>query len=413
MIVTHSPPPLITGFSHAPSSPEAGQQVTFTASASGGSAPYNFSWSFGDKSAASGNSSLHIYTSSGSYMVILTVRDANGGVANSSQTVTVATAPTVSFTYDPVSPETSLPVTFTANLSGGVSPLAFNWSFGDGSFSMTNPASHAYFTSGTFTVTLDATDSNGVNASSSQIIIVAPAFTVGFANSPASPEADQPVTFTATQSGGVGNVSFSWYFGDNSSSTENPATHTYTTSGSFLVSVTATDADGVGTTSNQTVTVAASLGASFTFGPSSPHAGDNITFVSSVSGGIQPYNYFWSFGDSTTSSGSSASHTYQSEGSYLVTLTVTDANNQTANSNETITVKHLDESCHAHADCVWNIFQTANFNAIASSGTALYIFTWIFASFYNPLGLGREIGLPLILAWESLRHRPRTSPSRS
>jgi len=406
LIVTNSPPPLTTGFSHSPSSPEAGQQVTFTASASGGSTPYNFSWSFGDRSAASGNPSLHTYTSSGSYMVIVTVRDVNGGVANSSQTVTVATAPTVSFTYDPVSPETSSPVTFTANLSGG-SPLAFNWSFGDGSFSMTNPASHTYSTSGTFTVTLNATDSDGVNASSSQIIIVAaaPALVVTFTNSPASPEAEQAVTFTATETGGVGNVSLSWDFGDNSSSTENPTTHTYTTSGFYPVSVTAIDANGVSTTSTQTVNVVASLGTIFTFSPSSPHAGDNITFVASTPGGVQPYNYSWSFGDSTTGSGSPVSHTYQSDGSYVVTLTLTDTNNQTANTNETITVKHRDESCHARADCVWNIFQTVNFKAIESSGTALYIFTWIFASFYNPSGLGREIGLPLMLAWESLRHR--------
>jgi PKD repeat protein len=254
-------------------------------------------------------------------------------------------------------------------------------------------------------VTLTATDSDGVNASSSQIITVAPTFTVGFTNSPASLEADQPVIFTATQSGGIGNVSFSWDFGDNSGSIENPARHTYTTSGIFLVSVTATDAVGLSTTSKQTVTVAASLGASFTISPSSPHAGDNITLVGSASGGIQPYNYFWIFGDSTTSSGSSVSHIYQSGGSYTVILTVTDANSQTANANETITVKHLDERCHADADCVWNTLKRVNFNAISSSGTALSIFTSIFASFYNPSGLRREIGLPLMLAWESLRNR--------
>jgi PKD repeat protein len=395
----------MAGLSYSPVSPETGRQLTFTSSASGGVAPYSFSWSFGDGSVATGNPSTHSYASLGSYAVVLIVWDANGDAANSSQTVTVADAPTVSFTYHQASPETSSPVTFSANTTAGVGPFTFGWSFGDSGLSMVNPASHTYSTPGSFTVTLIATDSNGVNASSSQIIVVAPTFTVGFANSPASPEADQPATFTVTESGGVGNVSFTWAFGDNSSSNENPAMHTYTTSGSFLVSVTATDADGVSTTSDQTVTVAASLGASLTFSPSSPHAGDNISFIASASGGIQPYNYSWSFGDSTTGSGSPVSHIYQSDGSYTVALTVTDANNQTANTNETITVKHRDESCHAHADCVWNIFQTVNFNAIESSGAALYIFNWIFASFYNPSGSGGEMGVPLMFAWESLRHR--------
>ena len=254
-------------------------------------------------------------------------------------------------------------------------------------------------------MTLTATDSDGVNASSSQIIVVASTFTVGFAYSPAGPEADQPVTFTATQSGGVGNVSFSWVFGDNSSSTENPTSHTYTTSGSFMVSVTATDADGVSTTSTQTVNVVASLGASLSFSPPSPHAGDNIIFVASATGGVQPYNYSWSFGDSTTGSGSPVSHIYQSDGSYTVILTVTDANNQTASATETIAVKHRDESCHANGDCTGYAAQALDFSVIESSGNELYVFAWIFAYFYNRPGLGREVGLASILAWKSLRHR--------
>ena len=403
--VTRLPPSLATSFSYSPLSPETGQHVEFTGSASGGAAPYAFNWSFADGSVATGNPSLHTYTSSGSYNVTVTVTDANGNVSYSSQAVTVAAVPTVSFTYGPMAPETSSLVTFNARTTGGVGSFTFSWSFGDGNLSVINPASHTYSTPGSFTVTLTATDSDGVNASLSQVIIVAPALTVAFANRPATPEADQPVTFTATQSGGVGNVSLSWDFGDNSSSTENPTSHIYTTSGSLMVSVTATDADGVSTTSTQTVNVVASLGASLTFSPSSPHAGDNIIFVASATGGVQPYNYSWSFGDSTTGSGSPVSHIYQSDGSYTVILTVTDANNQTANTNETITVKHRDESCHANADCTGYAAQTLDFSAIASSGNALYIFTWIFAYFYNPPGLGREIGLASILAWKSLRHR--------
>src|SRR5207249_3844614 len=279
LTVVNPRPPLTASFRYSPSSPQTGQTITFTASASGGTPAYVFNWSFGDGSVATGNPSLHTYTSSGSYNVTVTVTDANGSVSYSSQAIRVAALPTVSFTYGPMSPETSSPVTFNARTTGGVGPFTFSWSFGDGNLSVINPASHTYSTPGSFTVTLTATDSDGVNASSSQVIIVAPALSVGFTNSHTSPEADQPVNFTATQSGGVGNVSLSWDFGDNGSTTENPTAHTYTTSGGFLVSVTATDADGVSITSTQTVNVVASLGASLTFSPSSPHAGDNIIFV--------------------------------------------------------------------------------------------------------------------------------------
>ncbi|HTD18753.1 MAG TPA: PKD domain-containing protein, partial [Ktedonobacteraceae bacterium] len=226
--VTRLPPSLATSFSYSPLSPETGQHVEFTGSASGGAAPYAFNWSFADGSVATGNPSLHTYTSSGSYNVTVTVTDANGNVSYSSQAVTVAAVPTVSFTYGPMAPETSSLVTFNARTTGGVGSFTFSWSFGDGNLSVINPASHTYSTPGSFTVTLTATDSDGVNASSSQVIIVVPALSVGFANSPATPEADQPVNFTATQSGGVGIVSLSWDFGDNSSSTENPTSHIYT-----------------------------------------------------------------------------------------------------------------------------------------------------------------------------------------
>jgi len=398
-------PSFTTGFSYSPVSPETGQHVTFTGSASGGATPYTFSWSFGDGSVATGNPSLHTYTLSGSYDVIVTVTGANGSVTFASHAITVVPMPTVSFTYGPVSPETSSPVTFNASTTAGVGPFTFSWSFGDGGLSVINSASHTYSTPGSFTVTLTARDSNRVNASSTQVIIVAPVFTVGFTNSPANPEADQPVTFNATLSGGVGNVSLSWDFGDNTSSTENPTTHTYTTSGFFLASITATDLDGVSTTATQTVNVVASLGANLTLSPSSPHAGDNIIFIAVSPGGVQPYNYSWSFGDSTTGSGSPVSHIYQSDGSYTVILTVTDANNQTATTTATLAVKHRDKSCHASADCATYASQTVDLNAITSSGTALYIFTWIFAYFYNPSRLGQEIGLPLMLAWESLRRR--------
>jgi len=336
---------------------------------------------------------------------MVTVTDANGSAANSAQAITVAAVPSISFTYGPMSPETSSPVTFNASTTAGVGPFTFSWSFGDESLSLINPASHTYSTPGSFTVTLTVTDSDGVNAGSSQAIIVAPAFTVGFTNSPATPEVDQHVTFTATQSGGVGSVSLSWDFGDNTSSTENLTTHAYAISGLFIVSVTAIDTDGVSTTSTHTVNVLASLGANLTFSPSSPHAGDNIIFVASTRGGVQPYNYSWSFGDSTTGSGSPVGHFYQSDGSYAVILTVTDANNQTASATETLAVKHRDGSCHADADCARYAGQTVDFNVIPSSGNALYIFTWIFAYFFNPLGLGREIGLPRMLARGSLRHR--------
>ena len=49
--------------------------------------------------------------------------------------------------------------------------------------------------------------------------------------------------------------------------------------------------------------------------------------------------YAWSFGDGSTGSGSKLTHTYRSEGSYTVTLTITDNSGLTATTFHLIEVK--------------------------------------------------------------------------
>lgn len=48
--------------------------------------------------------------------------------------------------------------------------------------------------------------------------------------------------------------------------------------------------------------------------------------------------YGWSFGDTTTGTGATASRTYASAGTYPVTLTVTDTGGQTASASQNVTV---------------------------------------------------------------------------
>ncbi len=80
---------LTASFSFSPMSPTTGQTLTFTASASGGSPPYTFTWSFGDKSSATGNPVTHAYSTAGSYTIAMNASDSTGHTAASSQTITV------------------------------------------------------------------------------------------------------------------------------------------------------------------------------------------------------------------------------------------------------------------------------------------------------------------------------------
>jgi len=87
---------LNVGISFTPSSPVTGQVVTFNGTASGGTAPYTFSWTLGDGATGTGNPATHTYTASGSYSAGLSVTDSKGATGAASTTVTVTGTPPTS-----------------------------------------------------------------------------------------------------------------------------------------------------------------------------------------------------------------------------------------------------------------------------------------------------------------------------
>jgi PKD repeat protein len=131
-------------------------------------------------------------------------------------------------------------------------------------------------------------------------------------------------TDTSTDSGGtIG--SHSWTFGDGASSTAQNPSHTYGAAGSFAVTETVADsASGLTSSKSSTVSVSpvggtpvanfsvASSGLTATFTDTSTDAGGTIG------------THSWSFGDGTTSTAASPSHTYAAAGTYSVSERVTD-----------------------------------------------------------------------------------------
>jgi PKD repeat protein len=124
-------------------------------------------------------------------------------------------------------------------------------------------------------------------------------------------------------SGGAPNA-WSWDFADGTTSTaQDPLFHTFTCGGascSYIVKMTASNGSG-SSTASMTVVVLGSSDVNFSSNLQSGPAPLAVNFTSTSSSGGTAFA--WDFGDGQTGTGETASHTYSSNGTYNVKLTVT------------------------------------------------------------------------------------------
>ncbi len=244
-----TPPPLTTSFTTSPSTLIVNLPVTFTATTTGGKSPYTIRWNFGDGSTGTGASILHTFLSAQSFIVTETSTDSSSPsqTATSSATVTIGTPPPLatSFTFLPSNPPVNTPVTFKATTTGGTSPYAISWNFGDGTMGTGATTGHTYSTAQSFKVAETATDSSSpsrtATSSATVTVVTTPPLSVSFSFLPSSPVINTPVSFTAVATGGTLPYTVSWSFGDGSTGTGSIATHTYTTTGTFSATLTVVD----------------------------------------------------------------------------------------------------------------------------------------------------------------------------
>jgi PKD repeat protein len=91
--VTVTVNPALGGVASAsPASGTARVSETFTATATGGTAPFDFAWVFGDGTAGTGASVAHAYRSEGTYNATVWINDSGGGTFSQTVTVSVASA---------------------------------------------------------------------------------------------------------------------------------------------------------------------------------------------------------------------------------------------------------------------------------------------------------------------------------
>jgi PKD repeat protein len=149
------------------------------------------------------------------------------------------------------------------------------------------------------------------------------------------------VSFSATARDDKKVESYHWEFGDGSGANGKEVTHKYVDAGTFTVELAVTDNQGARGIATKGVTIQDNFApvAKFT-GPDEIEEGKPASFDGSAStdndGTI--VKYIWNFGDGKKGEGKKVSHTYGSDRTYNVTLTVTDNDNASSEHHREVRV---------------------------------------------------------------------------
>ena len=285
---------------------------------------------------------------------------------------------TVQATADKTIATTHEPITFTASSKNGISPYQWQWDFGDGSSSTEKNPTHTYTTNASFTAVLTCTDNADNTASDSVTIQIVNPLTLN-TNGPYNGIVNESIAFNAFVEGGTPPYTITWDFGDGNSSSNLSTSHIYHNPGIYNISVLVTDSNGFVATHNTTATLTSDHLIINANGPYEGIKGEHVQFYGSATNGVEPYSWLWDFGDSYSSTKQSPQHMYQHEGTYTVTLTVTD--NQSVSSTTTtyaVITKPPDLNIQINGPLSEVVNVPVIFSATILNGKEPYTFHWDF-----------------------------------
>ena len=240
--------------------------------------------------------------------------------------------------YDPNVPPILPVANFSNDISSGYAPLSvqftdlsesatgISWDFGDGSSSTDRYPIHTYSTVGTYTVTLTASNGNGVNSKTGTINVQAvPIYPLAsFISNVTEGYTPLSVQFTdLSENEAVRN----WDFGDGTNSSDQSPLHTYSVAGNYIVTL---------TVSNDNATDSSFARINVSEKPVSVLPVANFSTI--VTSGYVPLSvlftdlsqnatkWMWDFGDGSNSTQQNTTHTYSAVGTYTVNLTVSNEN---------------------------------------------------------------------------------------
>jgi PKD repeat protein len=200
------------------------------------------------------------------------------------------------------------------------------WNFGDLSSGIGDSIAHIYQTDGTYDVQVEVTDSNNCIGICNTTVSITNTLATSFHSLPINGCAPLLVDFYNTSTNAI---TYLWDFGDGSTSIlENPS-HTYVNPGNYNVSLTGFGTNANATTNgiNQIVVLPKPLANIQAFPELITEENDTVYFADNS---LDAWSWSWNFGDPSSGTNNVSSiqnptHIYGQNGSYNISLLVTNS----------------------------------------------------------------------------------------
>lgn len=254
--------------------------------------------------------------------------DGSGNVTSANYLTSPPPQAQISFTATPTSGCAPMEVTFTNTSSGAV---YYQWYFGDGNSYTGVDTSHIYTAGGNYWVVLAAYDGNFNYLGDFYTVIY-----VGGSAGYFEMTADSACPGDMVNFKGQDALDYAWNFGDGATASgDQYVSHAYAAPGTYSVSLIVTTACG-----DDTIVQDIAVGANVTpdngfyMWPTEICPGQPVNLYSYPVGN----NYQWNFGDGTSGSGQSTTHSYPNTGNYTITCIVTNSCGNSSTSTSSISV---------------------------------------------------------------------------
>lgn len=301
-----------------------------TSVAAAGRTIVSYHWDFKDGSPeVSGATAVHTYMEAGTFDVTLTVTD-NRGVRSSHTVPITVTAPHVPPTAAFTHTADSMSIAFSSassTVTDNATVATHAWDFGDGTTSSEANPTHRFSTVGSHQVTLVVTDSLGFasTASSASIEVTHEAPIAAFTEE--HEFLTVAVDASATTASDDASLSYAWHWGDGTQDSEGvTAEHTFAAVGTYPVTLTVTDSLGGAHSVTREVVVSAHAAPVPSFVVTKDGLAVTVDASASTASDGATLAYSWEWSDSSEpGDGATATHEYAADGTYAVTLTLTDS----------------------------------------------------------------------------------------